>query len=48
MNIGDSEEIVILELAQKIKQLTGSASSLTFHPLPKDDPRRRCLDKYGG
>lgn len=44
VNIGDSEEIAILELAQKIKQLTGSASSLTFHPLPKDDPGRRCPD----
>lgn len=42
VNIGNSEEIAILELAQKIKQLTGSASSLTFHPLPEDDPRRRC------
>ena len=44
MNIGDSEEIVSLELAQKIKRLTGSAPSLTFHPLPEDDPRRRCPD----
>lgn len=44
VNIGDSEEIAILELAQKIKQLTGSASSLTFHSLPEDDPRRRYPD----
>jgi len=44
VNIGNSKEITILALAQKIKQLTGSASSLTFHPLPKDDPKRRCPD----
>jgi UDP-glucuronate decarboxylase len=44
VNIGNPEEITILELAQKIKQLTKSVSSTTFHPLPKDDPRRRNPD----
>jgi len=44
INIGNSEEITILQLAQKIKKLAGSASPLTFYPLPKDDPRRRCPD----
>lgn len=44
VNIGNTEEITILELAEKIKQLAGSACPLTFHPLPKDDPRRRCPD----
>ena len=44
VNIGNPEEITILELAQRIKQLTGSASRVTFHPLPVDDPRRRCPD----
>jgi len=42
LNIGNSKEITILELAQKIQKLTGSESPLSFHPLPKDDPRRRC------
>jgi len=44
MHIGDCEEITILELAQRIKKLNGSESPLTFHPLPEDDPRRRCPD----
>lgn len=44
VNIGNSEEIAILELAQRIKKLTGSRSPLTFCPLPEDDPVRRCPD----
>ncbi len=42
VNVGNSQEITILELAQKIKAKTKSKSHLTFHPLPKDDPKRRC------
>jgi UDP-glucuronate decarboxylase len=44
VNIGNFEEITILELAQRIKKLTNSKSPLTFYPLPEDDPRRRCPD----
>jgi nucleoside-diphosphate-sugar epimerase len=44
VNVGNPEEVTILELAQRIKQLTGSSSPITFHPLPEDDPRRRCPD----
>jgi len=44
VNIGNCEEITILELAQGIKKLTNSGSPLTFHPLPEDDPQRRCPD----
>jgi len=44
VNIGNCEEMTILELAQRIKKLTNSESPLTFHPLPEDDPRRRCPD----
>lgn len=44
VNVGNPEEVTILELAQRIKQLTGSVSPITFHPLPEDDPRRRCPD----
>ena len=44
VNIGNPKEITILELAQKIKQLTKSVSSITFRSLPKDDPRRRHPD----
>jgi len=42
VNLGNPDEITILELAQRIKRLTSSASPITFHPLPQDDPRRRC------
>lgn len=44
VNIGNPQEITILELAQKIKRFTQSSSSIIFHPLPKDDPRKRCPD----
>ena len=44
VNVGNSREVTILELAKKIKELTKCESSLTFHPLPKDDPKRRCPD----
>jgi UDP-glucuronate decarboxylase len=44
VNVGHSKEVTILELAKRIKELTKSSSKLTFHPLPKDDPRRRCPD----
>jgi len=44
VNVGNSREVTILELAEKIKELIGCTSSLTFHPLPKDDPKRRCPD----
>ena len=44
MNIGNTQEITILELARKIKKLAVSTSPITFHPLPKDDPKRRCPD----
>ena len=44
VNVGNAQELTILELAKKIKQLTKCDSSLTFHPLPKDDPKRRCPD----
>jgi UDP-glucuronate decarboxylase len=44
VNVGNDQEITILELAQKIKTLTKCKSTITFHPLPKDDPKRRCPD----
>jgi UDP-glucuronate decarboxylase len=42
INLGNIHEIFILNLAQMIKTLTNSSSKITFHPLPKDDPKRRC------
>ena len=44
INIGNPEEVTILELAQRIRQITGSLSPLVYQSLPRDDPRRRCPD----
>jgi nucleoside-diphosphate-sugar epimerase len=33
--------MTILEFAEEIRRLTGSASEIVFQPLPEDDPRRR-------
>jgi UDP-glucuronate decarboxylase len=44
VNLGNPEETTILELAKKIIQLTGSSSPIAYHPLPADDPLRRCPD----
>jgi UDP-glucuronate decarboxylase len=46
VNVGNAEEVTILELAEKIRELAKSKSQLTFHPLPKDDPKRRCPDTH--
>jgi nucleoside-diphosphate-sugar epimerase len=43
-NIGNSNEITILELADEIKSIAGSSSEITFKPLPEDDPVRRKPD----
>ena len=44
VNIGNTREVAILELAQKIKEETNCKSTIEFYPLPKDDPKRRCPD----
>jgi UDP-glucuronate decarboxylase len=44
VNVGASQELTIVDLANKIKEITQCSSSLEFHPLPKDDPKRRCPD----
>jgi UDP-glucuronate decarboxylase len=44
VNMGNAQEMSILELAQLIKKDTNTKSTLEFHPLPKDDPRRRRPD----
>jgi UDP-glucuronate decarboxylase len=44
VNLGNSAEATILELAQKVIALTGASSSIVFRPLPVDDPRRRQPD----
>lgn len=44
MNIGNPQEVTILEFAQKIIELSGAKANLVFKPLPQDDPKRRCPD----
>ena len=44
MNLGNPVEFTIRELAEEVISLTGSASELTFRPLPSDDPRQRQPD----
>jgi len=44
VNIGNPEEITILDFAQEIIELTGSDSEITFQDLPKDDPQVRQPD----
>lgn len=44
VNIGNPEEFTILELAQKIIELTNSKSKIIFKELPQDDPKQRKPD----
>jgi dTDP-glucose 4,6-dehydratase len=44
VNIGNPQEITILEFAERIRQLVGTSAAIVFQPLPQDDPRRRCPD----
>jgi dTDP-glucose 4,6-dehydratase len=44
VNIGNPQEITILEFAERIRQLVGSSEAIVFQPLPQDDPKRRCPD----
>ena len=44
VNIGNPGEFTMLELAEKVIELTGSASKIIFKPLPQDDPRQRKPD----
>ena len=44
VNLGNPEEITILEAAEKIITLTGSRSVIIFKSLPHDDPKKRRPD----
>lgn len=44
INIGNPGEFKIIELAEKVIQLTNSKSKITFKPLPSDDPIQRQPD----
>jgi dTDP-glucose 4,6-dehydratase len=44
VNIGNPQEITILEFAERIRKLLGSDMPIVFKPLPQDDPKQRCPD----
>ena len=41
VNIGNPGEFTMLELANKVIELTGSKSKIVYRPLPSDDPMQR-------
>jgi dTDP-glucose 4,6-dehydratase len=41
VNIGNPQEMTLLEMAHTIIRLTGSRSEIVFRPLPEDDPKVR-------
>jgi dTDP-glucose 4,6-dehydratase len=44
LNLGNPDEITILELANRVLGITGSKSKIVFKRLPQDDPVVRCPD----
>jgi dTDP-glucose 4,6-dehydratase len=44
VNLGNPDEVTIRQLAQEILDYTGSKSTLSFLPLPEDDPKVRRPD----
>lgn len=44
INIGNSLEFKMIELAKMIKEITGSGSKIVFRPIPSDDPKQRKPD----
>ena len=43
-NIGNPQEITILEFAERVRALVRSEAPIVFKPLPQDDPKQRCPD----
>ena len=41
INLGNPGEFTMIELAEAVKELTGSRSELVHQPLPQDDPKQR-------
>ncbi len=44
VNLGNPQEMTLLELAKRILRLTGARSEIVFRPLPTDDPKVRQPD----
>jgi dTDP-glucose 4,6-dehydratase len=43
-NIGNPQEITILEFAERVRKHFPNAPEIIFEPLPEDDPKQRCPD----
>src|SRR6059036_974394 len=41
INIGNPQELTVLEIAKKVQALAGTSATLEFKPLPADDPKVR-------
>jgi dTDP-glucose 4,6-dehydratase len=44
VNLGNPQELTILEFAREIQRATGAGQKIRFRPLPQDDPRQRRPD----
>src|SRR5438105_9911953 len=44
VNIGNPDEFTLLELAEVVRELTGSSSEIVYEALPVDDPKQRKPD----
>jgi dTDP-glucose 4,6-dehydratase len=44
INIGSENEVTMIQLAERIRDLSGSSSEIVFRPLPEDDPKQRRPD----
>ncbi|RPJ86998.1 MAG: NAD-dependent epimerase/dehydratase family protein, partial [Acidobacteria bacterium] len=44
INLGNPEEFTMIQLAELVREMTGTSSDIRFEPLPKDDPVRRRPD----
>jgi len=43
-NVGNPQEITLLQFAEYIRKLFNNEPKIVFEPLPEDDPKRRCPD----
>jgi len=44
VNLGNPQELTILEFGERIRRITGTSAPLDFKALPQDDPKRRQPD----
>jgi dTDP-glucose 4,6-dehydratase len=44
VNLGSENEVTMIQLAERIRDLSNSSSEIVFKPLPEDDPKQRRPD----